>query len=831
MLSSALPAQATSSFTFTRLAGADRYDTAAMIATTTFTQSVSVVMATGQTYPDALAGNALAGSLGAPILLTQQGSVPSTTLSALQKLGTKNVTLLGGTVAISSAVQSQLQSSGYTVTRIAGATRYDTAQAIAQASGTPGAYGAGKTAIVASGANFPDALAAGPISYGKHFPTLLTDPSGLSSQASQALQSLGIKQVLIPGGTAAVSATAESQIQALGIATKRLAGADRTATAATIAQFAITSLSFSSTRISLARGDGFADALAGGPFGGSNLITTVLSSSPTTLGTATQQFLAANAANLATGDIFGGTGAVSNTVQNQATVACGGAPSGGGWQALTPAASPSGRMAPAMAYDSDHHQDVLFGGAANQMSLNDTWTFDGTNWTAQNPPTRPAPRTGAAMAFDAATHQTVMFGGFVDSNLPSNPGTYNTYETWTWDGATWTQHSPANYPPRRAYASMAYDPVRGVVVLFGGADANSYNDTWTWDGTNWTQQHPASAPSPRGGASMAWDSAINKIVLFGGDDVLNGYSSDTWVWDGTTWGQATITGPSYRQNAAMADDPIDAGVMLFGGSNGTDLGDTWVLGANGWSSPPNLNPTPSPRNTAAMAYDANVGGDFLFGGIAGNTTPGDTWLWTGAPSSGTPSAPPPSGPTVSSVSPTTGPSTGGTAVTVTGSGFTGATQVTFGGTSAGTPTVNSDTSLTVTSPPGSPGTVDVSVVTPNGTSARSSADSFTYTSSSTGSGGSGCTPVVNSISPTSGPASGGTVVTITGCGFTGATQVNFGGNPSPHYNVDSDTQITATSPPGTPGAVVDITVFTPSGASYTSPGTSFSPPPNQFTYQ
>ncbi|GAC1541410.1 MAG: hypothetical protein NVS3B12_28950 [Acidimicrobiales bacterium] len=736
VLPSASPAQATSNFTFTRVAGADRYDTAAMIATTTFTQSTTVVIATGQTYPDALAGNGLAGSLGAPILLTQQSSVPAPTMSALQRLAAKNVTLLGGTAAISSSVESQLQSSGYSVTRIAGATRYDTAKAIAEASGTPGSYGAGRAAVVSSGANFPDALAAGPLSYGRHFPTLLTAASALSSQAAQALQSLAIKQVIITGGTVAVSQTVESQIQAMGITTQRLAGPDRTATAATIAQFAITNLGFSSAHVSLARGDGFADALAGGAYGGSNLFTTVLSSSPTTLGTATQQFLAANAPTLTAGQIFGGTSAVSNTVQNQATVAAGGAPSGGGWQTLTPAAGPPGRMAPAMAYDSDHHQEVLFGGAANQSSLNDTWTFDGTNWTAHNPPTNPAPRTGAVMAFDAATHQTVMFGGFVDSNLTSNPGTYSTYETWTWDGATWTQHTPAAHPPRRSYASMAYDPVHGVVVLFGGASGNSYGDTWTWDGTTWAQQQPATAPSPRYGAAMTWDSAINKIVLFGGDDTLNGRSNETWVWDGATWGQAAITGPSARYRAVMADDPIDGGVMLFGGTNGTDLGDTWVLGANGWSSPPNLNPTPSARNAAAMAYDANLGGDLLFGGISGSTLPGDTWLWTGASSSGAPANPP------------------------------------------------------------------------------------------------GSSPTVSSISPTSGPAGGGTTVTVTGSGFTGATQVTFGGNPSPNFTVNSDTTVTATSPPGTPGPPVNIVVTTPAGASYNSPGTGFTPPPNQqFTYQ
>ena len=165
-------------------------------------------------------------------------------------------------------------------------------------------------------------------------------------------------------------------------------------------------------------------------------------------------------------------------------------------------------------------------------------------------------------------------------------------------------------------------------------------------------------------------------------------------------------------------------------------------------------------------------------------------------------------PTVTSVSPNSGPSAGGTSVTITGTSFTGATGVKFGTVAATNVTVVNSTSITATSPTGT-GTVDVTVTTPAGTSPASAADHFTYVA------------VVTLISPTSGPAAGGTSVTVTGTGFTGATAVKFGLTDATNFIVNSDTSITATSPAGT--GTVDITVTTPSGTSATSPA-------DQFTY-
>jgi IPT/TIG domain len=174
-------------------------------------------------------------------------------------------------------------------------------------------------------------------------------------------------------------------------------------------------------------------------------------------------------------------------------------------------------------------------------------------------------------------------------------------------------------------------------------------------------------------------------------------------------------------------------------------------------------------------------------------------------------------PTVTAIKPNSGPSTGGTNVTIDGTDFTGATRVSFGQTAVSNFTVVSNTQIAVTSPAGT-GTVDVTVTTPGGASTTSSADQFTYTIAP---------PTVTGISPTSGLTTGGTIVTISGTGFTGATGVYFGKTAISNFNVVSDTQITVTSPAGS--GTVDITVTTAGGPSAISSADQFtytSPPLN-----
>ena len=188
----------------------------------------------------------------------------------------------------------------------------------------------------------------------------------------------------------------------------------------------------------------------------------------------------------------------------------------------------------------------------------------------------------------------------------------------------------------------------------------------------------------------------------------------------------------------------------------------------------------------------------------------------------TPSHPPPpvpntlaaaAAPVVSSVVPNSGPTTGGTAVVISGSGFTGVTAVRFGSTAAASYTFVSDTQINAVTPPGAVGSARVIVVTSAGSSTQ--LVNFTYVAVPV--------PVLSSIAPVSGPLGGGTVVTLTGTGLGNAGAVHFGAG-SASFTPVSDTQITAVAPPGASPGDVGVNVTTPGGTSNNVTFTYVAPP-------
>ena len=300
------------------------------------------------------------------------------------------------------------------------------------------------------------------------------------------------------------------------------------------------------------------------------------------------------------------------------------------WSQQSPATSPPVRLGATMAYDPGTNQVVLFGGqGSNGNTLNDTWTWNGTTWTQLSPATSPPSREDAAMAYDTNSGQLVLFGGL---NNNGN-GTSFLGDTWTWNGTTWTQLSPATSPQARFYATMAYDPGSGQVVLFGGETVNSnfyVGDTWTWNGTTWTQQNPATSPPSRGTAAMAYDATSGQLLLFGGDGNGTGFLflNDTWTWSGTTWTQLSpATSPPLTGQAVMAYDANSGQLVLFGGTNNEGLnilGDTWTWNGTTWIQQTPVT-SPEARYSAAMAYDPSSGLVVLFGGASNSGFLGDTW--------------------------------------------------------------------------------------------------------------------------------------------------------------------------------------------------------------
>ena len=156
-------------------------------------------------------------------------------------------------------------------------------------------------------------------------------------------------------------------------------------------------------------------------------------------------------------------------------------------------------------------------------------------------------------------------------------------------------------------------------------------------------------------------------------------------------------------------------------------------------------------------------------------------------------------PDITSLSPTSGDIAGGTAVTITGVGFTSATGVTFGGSAATSVVVVSDTSITCVTPAHAVGAVNVVVLVASGNITE--VNGFTYTTT---------VPTLTNVSPNNGGAVGGTAVTLTGTLFTGTTDVKFGGTSATSIVVVGPTSITCVTPAHAVGAVT-VQVFNPGG--------------------
>jgi putative cell wall-binding protein len=330
----AAPGQAATTVTTGRIAGANRYETAAKVATTGYPSGAdTVLVASGRSYPDALSGAALAGRTGAPILLTDPASLPKETSDAITTLKATKAVILGGTVAVSKAVEDAIAAKSVAVTRVSGQDRYETAAKVASQIGAAnvGTIATKKAAFIATGNGFADALAGSPLAAagsGGQLPILLVD-SGVPASTKQALTDLGIKQTIILGGTGVVSASVATQLETItGNAPQRIAGADRYATAAEAAKRALADFAFDKTKVMLAgtardasgADDDFPDALAAGPLGGKTK-TPILLSDPNTLSSATQTYLKDHNADVATITAVGGTSALSDDVVSAAKTA------------------------------------------------------------------------------------------------------------------------------------------------------------------------------------------------------------------------------------------------------------------------------------------------------------------------------------------------------------------------------------------------------------------------------------------------------------------------------------------------------------------------------
>ena len=246
------------------------------------------------------------------------------------------------------------------------------------------------------------------------------------------------------------------------------------------------------------------------------------------------------------------------------------------------------------------------------------------------PPQAPAARSGAAIAYDPARGVAVMFGGTRD-------GTTALGDTWTWDGARWTRLHPAVSPSLEAFGPVAAPGGGTKPQSFPGLlmayDAGSRSlvlygipgSTWTWDGRNW-RGHPTSPPQKgtNGDAAMAYDPASRGILLF---VAPAGRGGQTWRWDGQTWTQLHPRTTPDVVSGAMASDGRRP--LLFGSTagliRGQNLTQTWAWDGADWSllAPP----TRLPPSSYAAAYDQEHGRLIVVTKVGASVS--ETWFWDG----------------------------------------------------------------------------------------------------------------------------------------------------------------------------------------------------------
>lgn len=294
---------------FTRLAGADRTETAAQISASTFAPGVpAVFVATGDTYPDALSGGPAAFSEGAPILLTGRDELPDVTRDEIQRLEPGRIVVLGGTAAVSVAVEAELDTlTDGGVDRFGGEDRFQTA---AQVSAEHFSEGTG-IAYVATGQNFPDTLSGGAAAARDGSPILLVTTDDVPDATVAELQRLKPGRIILLGGTAAVSEAVQAELESLtegGV--ERVSGDDRYGTSAALS---VARYGNGANTVYAATGRNFPDGLTGGPAAAAEGAPLLLVDAdvPAPIATEMQRL---DASRLV---ILGGTDAVSTAVEEE----------------------------------------------------------------------------------------------------------------------------------------------------------------------------------------------------------------------------------------------------------------------------------------------------------------------------------------------------------------------------------------------------------------------------------------------------------------------------------------------------------------------------------
>src|SRR3989441_370925 len=277
--------------------------------------------------------------------------------------------------------------------------------------------------------------------------------------------------------------------------------------------------------------------------------------------------------------------------------------------------------------------EVVGTGAAAAIQLKINPQF---NWLNMSPTVSPLPRTGASMAFDSLHGLVLMFGGLSSASVYLN-------DTWTYNTVTnsWTNVTGVVGPQVRLGAGFSYDPVAQAAFLYGGSDAGptGRTDLWKYDvvaGT-WPPLNPIPSPRAMDSTPMVYDSSVQKHILAGKDSTNTSFL--VWLYDSSAnkWsGRLPATNPGARSGHTLDFDRRTLRSFLFGGAEGlTVFGDWWDYNAttNTWAllGIPVPNVTPNPRTDHAMVFGPNTAVHLMFGGVDSSSSyPPETWYYVSA---------------------------------------------------------------------------------------------------------------------------------------------------------------------------------------------------------
>ena len=250
---------ATGEWQWARVDGANRYEVAVNL-NAPFTSAEVIYIASGQKYADALSAGPAAYAQGGALLLTSRDSLPDVTRQEILREKPKRIVVVGGTASVSDAVYQQLAAVQPDIIRIGGADRYEVSRNILEYAFDGGV----SNVFIATGNNFPDALAAGPAAGHLDGAVLLVNGwgAGLDAPTRQLLTDAGTQTARIAGGVNSVNAQVEADLAATVPSVLRYGGADRFAVAANInldVWQGQTEVAF------IASGSVFPDALSTGP--------------------------------------------------------------------------------------------------------------------------------------------------------------------------------------------------------------------------------------------------------------------------------------------------------------------------------------------------------------------------------------------------------------------------------------------------------------------------------------------------------------------------------------------------------------------------------------